>query len=279
MTGLLRRLLSKERDLRMVWELEKAGRRSRLIGTAHFFPYHFTGSFRRYIGQAETALFEGPLDDAATERVVESGFGAAEGFSLGDALDERTIGKINKEIGKPSAALSSHQLYRELFGGNRPALCVDLEGLRPWMAFYRIWARYLREHGWKYSMDRDASLIAAELGKNVVHLETIEEQIEALNGVPLERFVSFLKGMEWKKHRGEYVRRYLAGDLEGLVAAARRFPTFCESIIDKRDPVLYERMVSYVERGDAIAFVGVTHCRGITARFLQDGYRVAKVMV
>ena len=43
-----------------------AGRRSMLIGAAHFFPRHFRRDLRRLIGAARVVLLEGPLDDAAT---------------------------------------------------------------------------------------------------------------------------------------------------------------------------------------------------------------------
>jgi uncharacterized protein YbaP (TraB family) len=142
------------------------------------------------------------------------------------------------------------------------------------MAFYRIWTGYREKNGWTYTMDRDAWRIAIELGKDVRPLETIEEQVEALNGVPLERIVSFLARTDWKRYAREYVRHYLAGDLDGLMGTAREFPTFCDSIIHRRDPILYERMAPFFERGNAIAFVGIVHCRKILTLFIESGYRV-----
>ena len=56
----------------MVWEVERRGRRSTLVGAAHFFPRHFRRELRRLIGDARRVLLEGPLDEAATRKVLEA---------------------------------------------------------------------------------------------------------------------------------------------------------------------------------------------------------------
>jgi pheromone shutdown protein TraB len=52
------------------------------------------------------------------------------------------------------------------------------------------------------------------------------------------------------------------------------FPTRCESIIAKRDPIFFKRMKVFFEKGKAVAFVGVGHIPGIRKLFLDEGYRV-----
>jgi hypothetical protein len=275
MISRLRQALSRERELQMIWEVERAGRRSYLVGTAHFFPYHFRGSLRRYIGAVETVLFEGPLDEEAARKVVEAGSGGMGHPSLLEALDARTIRKIRKDLGRTSEGLSSHAILQGLFGKEVYGLeWDDLKGLKPWAAFFRIWSAYLRSNGWIYNMELDALAIATEMGKDVRFLETIEEQIEALDNVPFERFVHFLKHVSWNESRREYLRLYLAGDLDGLMARVRAYPTFCDAIIGKRDPVLCERMKPFLEQGKTVAFLGATHCRGIRMRLLDHGHDV-----
>ena len=77
MTLSIAALLSKERALRMAWEVERRGRRSILVGSAHFFPYHFRGWLRRHIDGARTIVLEGPLDADSMRAVRESGSRAA----------------------------------------------------------------------------------------------------------------------------------------------------------------------------------------------------------
>jgi uncharacterized protein YbaP (TraB family) len=146
------------------------------------------------------------------------------------------------------------------------------------MAFFKIWFSYLRKQGWRYTMDLDTLKIAKELGKDAYFLETIEEQIEALNRIPLERIVNYLKRVElWKKYMKFYVKNFLKGDLENIMSVAEGFPTRCESIIDKRDPILYERMKPFLEKGDTFAMVGITHIAGIRKMLLKDGYNVSQI--
>ncbi len=208
--------------------------------------------------------------------VVEQGSGGGENPSLYDALDVQTIIKINKELGYPFSGLSSFTSYMDIFKvGSGDLLYYQIRGQRPWLAFFNIWFHYLKKRGWKYTMDVDAFNIAKQLGKDVYHLEKIEEQIEALEGIPLERIVNFIKKIgQWSEYTYDYVKHYLRGDLEVLMSAAREFPTRCESIIDKRDPILYERMTAFLEKGNAIVFVGITHIQGIKKMLLEDGYKV-----
>ena len=48
-----------------------------------------------------------------------------------------------------------------------------------------------------------------------------------------------------------------------MLSGVNDFPTYCESIIDKSDPMLYERMKPFLEKGNALAVVGITHIQGI----------------
>src|SRR3970040_456024 len=144
------------------------------------------------------------------------------------------------------------------------------------MAFVHIWTELRTRDGWIYSMDLDAARIAAGLGKDVRYLETIEEQIETLERVPLQRWVDFLKRADWDAYRRDYVRGFLEGDLAALTSRAQGFPTFCAPVIEQRDPVLLERMLPFLERGNAAAFVGITHCRGLIALLQARGYRVTQ---
>jgi len=127
-------------------------------------------------------------------------------------------------------------------------------------------------------MDVDALTIAQQLGKDIHFLEQIEEQLEALDSIPLARIVQFLKKIRhWNTYAGVYVKYYLKGDLEHLMSVAKDFPSRCESVIDKRDHVLYERMRVFFEKGNAIAFVGAPHVKEIKKMLFRDGYEVAQL--
>ena len=63
----------KEKRLKTVWRVEKDGRISLLVGTAHFSPYSFKKALTKLIQNVETVLFEGPLDKESMARVVQYG--------------------------------------------------------------------------------------------------------------------------------------------------------------------------------------------------------------
>jgi TraB/PrgY/gumN family len=253
----------------MVWEVERRSRRSTLIGAAHFFSRHFRPSFRRLFGAARVVMLEGPLDEAATSKVVEAGRGSG-----GEQLYNAAPDLIRARLGLHHAPLDIHQLLKDLvFGRQEQWLEEELRKLKPWAAFFGLWTRFRARQGWTHSMDLEAARIAAELGKPIVYLETIEEQIAALDAVPLKRIVRFMHE-DWAAYCRRYERHYLAGELDQLVADAQKFPTYCEPIIEARDPVLAERMAGELERGDACVVIGVAHCKGVLSRLAREGYSV-----
>lgn len=273
--GWAARLFAKERALRMVWEVEIGGQCSLLVGTAHFFPYRFRVALRALVGRADVVLLEGPLDADARHKVVAAG-SARRGASLYDALDAETLRKINAVLQSPAPSSRSAELYWSVLRGSTPVTPgEEIRQLEPWMAFFRIWTEYRRRDGWMHSVDLDAADIAAAMKKDVNTLETIEEQIAALGRIPLQRIVDFLKEADWEAYRRDYVRHYLEGNLGALLAMAQAFPSYCEPVIEARDPVLLERMLPYFERGKAVAFVGIMHCRGLVTLLRSRGHAVS----
>jgi uncharacterized protein YbaP (TraB family) len=67
---------------------------------------------------------------------------------------------------------------------------------------------------------------------------------------------------------------YLKGDLEKLMSFATIFPTYCDPIIGKRDPILYERMKPFLQEGKVLVCVGTTHIQGIEKMLSEDGYSI-----
>jgi uncharacterized protein YbaP (TraB family) len=268
---------SPPKELKMVWQVEKNGRLGYLAGTAHFFPYRLKTSLQRYIQETRFVLFEGPLDEKGMSRVVKEGAEGG-GVALFEGLDPATIQKIKKatrSLFEPSGALPLLLPFTPHF---QDPLEAHFLTRRPWMAFFQVWYHFLGERGWKHSVDLEAMEIAIRKGKEVVFLETIEEQIAGLEGIPLERFIHFFKKIDqWDEWAHAHLEVYLRGDMESLLGATQEFPTRCPSIVDQRDPVLFERMKPYFEEGKVIAFVGTIHIPGIQKRLLAEGYSIRQV--
>ncbi len=264
----------KEKPLRTVWRIEKGGCNSLLVGTAHFFPYSFKKAMAKLMHCAETVIFEGPLDKESMARVVEYGRKGENGPSMYDVLKPAAIKEINRQLGsRLSAPTISAGSYLDLLHRGTPDLLeTHMRGVRPWLAFFTVWSTLLN---WKYSMDVEAYQIAQKLRKRVQYLETIEDQLAALDGIPFERMVKFLNHIEyWKAYQELFIKAFLLGDIEKFFSMTGEFPTRCESIIAKRDPIFFKRMKVFFEKGKTVAFVGVGHIPGIRKLFLDEGYRV-----
>jgi len=265
----------KEKPLRTVWRVDKEDRTSFLVGTAHFSPYRFDKVLTKLIQSAEIVLFEGPLDQESMARVVQYGQQGEDSPSVYEALDPSAIKEINRQLGAQSGPPTTASSYLELI---RPTT-VDLvgsymRGVRPWMAFLTVWSAFLN---WKHSMDMEALHVAQKLGKKIGYLETIEDQLAALDGIPFERIVNYLNHIEhWKAHKELFLKAFLEGNMERFVSMTGVFPTRCESILAKRDPVFFKGIQASSKEGRTVAFVGVAHIPGVRKLFLEEGYQVTQ---
>jgi uncharacterized protein YbaP (TraB family) len=237
----------KEKHLRTVWRVEKGGDPSFLVGTAHFTPYLFKKALSKLIQNAEIVLFEGPLDQNSMAKVVEYGRDGMNSPSVYEALDPYAIKEINKQLATRLNPPTAAGTYLELI---HPKASNYLEtyaaGVRPWMAFFIIWTAFLN---WKHSMDVEAFHIAQKLGKKIQYLETIDDQLAALDGVPFERIVNYLNHIDhWKAHKKAFAKAFLEGNIQQFYSMTGEFPTRCESIIAKRDPIFFKRMKVFLKK-------------------------------
>jgi uncharacterized protein YbaP (TraB family) len=270
---------SKEKDFKMIWEVLKDSRRSYLVGTAHFFPYSFKKTFRKYLCDARTVIFEGPLDEESMAKVVRAGSVAEDSYHLFDELDNQTIAAISEAL-KPACRDPNSFFIMDLCKMRLENPIYDLvRGMQSWLAFFTIWSDYLRENGWKYSVDFEGYTVARELGKKIVFLESIEEQIKVLESLSRERILEFLRNVDqWPQLAEDYIQSYLDGDLDKMKYMRLRFPSRHHSVIDHRDQIFYDRMQDYLAQGDLVAFVGAPHVRGIQRLLIEDGYQVCRAV-
>ncbi len=265
----------KERRLRTVWKVEKERHASLLVGTAHFSPYSFKKSLAKLIQGVDTVLFEGPLDQESMAKVVQYGQQGEDEPSLSKGLHPDVIAEINKLLGARSGPQTTAVPYLDLIHPtNSDFLGTLMRGVRPWMAFFGIWSAFLN---WKHSMDVEAFHIARKLRKKIDYLETIEDQLAALDGIPFERIINYLNNFKhWGGHKKVFMKAFLEGDMQKFFSMTGEFPTRCESIIAKRDPIFFRRMKVFFEKEKTAAFVGVGHVPGIRKLFLDEGYRVTQ---
>jgi len=267
--------LPRERRFAMFWEIEKEGRRSWIGGTAHFFCYSFESSFRKLFERVDTVLFEGPLDQASLDQVSETGRSPESGSSrLIDALTEEEVRRLERVVIGPRG------FWARVLGLQRPDppdVRFFLSETRHWMAFFSLWTSYLKRHGWDQSVDLEAWHLAHDMGKAVVGMETIAEQIEILESIPLSRVVRFFRICDrWDGYIRRNERAYLKGDLNGMMGTSTEFPTRTERVIHRRDATFLERMKPFLETGRCAVFVGTAHMLNLLPLLEGTGFRVRR---
>ena len=259
----------------MIWQAQKNGRISHLVGTAHFFPYSFRNSLRHCLKNARVVMFEGPLDDHNMARVREAGIDTESSYHLFDELDDETIAGITGALMPVCRIRNSTHLLNFCRDSLKETVYDLVKGMQHWLAFFTLWSTYLQGNGWKYSVDMEGFSVANELGKKIIFLETIEEQIRVLQNISHEKISYFLKQVDrWETLANDYIKFYLKGDLEKLRLAGIRFPSRHHTVIDHRDEIFFDRMRAELVQGDVVAFLGAPHLKGMSRLLLADGYRV-----
>ncbi len=264
--------------LRTVWRIEKDGRSSHLVGTAHFCPYSFEKPLTKLIDQAEMVLFEGPLDAESMARVAEYGRCGDGSVSIYETLSPEAIEELNEHLTAildGDATKCPHLDFLQV--PKTDYVKIMTSGVRPWMAFFSIWSTLLN---WKHSMDRGAYGIALSRGKRIGFLETIDDQLQALDGIPFDRIVAFFNDFQhWKYYRRQYLNIFLAGDMERFASMLAVFPTRCDSILTRRDPIFFMGIEEQIARQPTVAFVGNAHILGLHKLFSAAGYRITQETV
>jgi uncharacterized protein YbaP (TraB family) len=264
-----------QRTFAMLWEIEKNGRCSWIGGTAHFFCYSFEYSFRELFEKVDTVLFEGPLDQASLDQVSAVGrTPGPESPRVAAALTEEDIRRLERVVCGP-------QGYWARFMGtehkNPPNVRHLLSNTRHWMAFFSLWTSFLARRGWTQSVDLEAWQLALDMGKAVRGMESIPEQIEALESIPIPRIVNFIRSCrKWHCYIKRNVRAYLKGDVDNMFGTSIEFPTRTELVIHRRDARFLERMRSFIEEGRCAVFVGSAHMINLRGMLVEAGFSVRR---
>lgn len=263
-----------ERPFAMLWRLEKNGRVSWLGGTAHFFCCSFASSFRKLFRDVDNVIFEGPLDARFMAQVSAAGSATPPGYKpLLRMMTDTEIAALERMVHGPQSKLA------RILNSGRPAPAVDVRRILatslPWHAFFTLWTSFLERLGWRQSVDMEAYNIARDMGKKIIAMENLEEQLESLGSLPVERALNFFRVCHtWPKRAKSNRMAYLAGDLENMMGSSAEFPTRTEHIVGRRDQRFRERMRPFLELGRTAIFVGSAHLVNLRGMLAEDGFTV-----
>lgn len=268
--------LPDQRPFAMLWELEKQGRRSWICGTAHFFCYSFADSFRRLFRKVDTVIFEGPLDAESLAQVEGCGKSPDPGaVPLDSLMTEAEIRRLERVVCGVRGPVAR---FLNMEWEDAPDMRERLHTTRHWYAFFSLWTAFLERQGWRDSVDLEAWHLARDMGKTVLGMETMEEQLHSLEVVPVPRVLDFFRHCgQWRSYMKRNIYHYLRGELEPMMGTSTEFPTRTQQVIDFRDQRFRERMRPFIEKGGVAVFVGAAHMLRLRRMLTEDGFTVRQV--
>lgn len=167
----------------------------------------------------------------------------------------------------------------------------DLDRMKPWSVLALLEAR--GESGGEATMDARLQRIAAAAGKRVLHLESLEQQLQALDCVPATEHVRVLderlraswilriesaQAMAW--YRARNLEAWLAAidRMEGLSDEARAIEQRARRcLLEDRNARWIGQLETLFQDGPCLVAVGAVHLvgpGGLLAALRRDGYRV-----
>ncbi|HET9701633.1 MAG TPA: TraB/GumN family protein [Burkholderiales bacterium] len=161
--------------------------------------------------------------------------------------------------------------------------------LKPWAALIVL----LQPRGTTgLTLDNLISFEASRREKRVLQLETVEEQIEALDGMAAEVQLALLRDVQERFEEIQaavypVINAYLAGDLAGQFRINAETmdqgpdgAVFLERLLYLRSERFAARLAPLLRQGGAFAAFGALHlygARGVPALLERQGFRVTRV--
>ena len=221
--------------------------------------------------------WKAPLDKESMERVVQFGCKGANSSCICTDLGSAKVNEINRRLHHGLGAKASSVPYLQHLVRRNAGNLVEkhAEGVRPWMAFFRIWSRLSR----LVLLNRSGGLSGplSDLGKRSSSWRLWRNRSPLLTKYRTSVFSDILTG---SKNGRRMISNLSGASWRAMstvfASVALHLPTRYESIIKDRDPVLFERMKPFLDEGRSAAFVGVGHIYGIRKMLLKEGYTLSQ---
>ncbi|MGD1877709.1 MAG: TraB/GumN family protein [Kiloniellaceae bacterium] len=228
---------------------------------------------------AQFAAFEADMADELSEAEQRRHFELPEGSDLETLLGEETYEKLQ------SLALFQFITVKRL------------EDMQPWIIWTMIGNRSVpidvQQKEDELVLDDWLQQRARDDGKEVIALETTEEQIRIFSGLSLEDQVSMLRSAieayDDPRVKVQWVELYLDGDLAQRYALWQRFLGYLEPgvaqrfnnrLATRRNRAMVEHLLPIFAKGSTFVAVGVMHLpgeQGILRLLEQRGYTVTRL--
>ena len=277
------RASEQSRDRGFLWRLRKDGRTSWLYGTIHLgrLEWVFPGpQVSDALRASDVAAFELDFSDPALVQRLQDGLGAAARDPAAPVLPDDLAARLRRQLQAACAPLELQQaLPPEMLAATLTGMAARRDGL---------------EVG--YAIDPALAQLARREGKEVVSLETPEQQIGLLRSESPAELRESLDKMLADLERGRVrplLRRVATAWEQGRAAELSNYRRWCEcartpqerqalkALLDDRNGPMAERIDALHTSGKTVfAAVGSLHMFGpaaLPALLAARGYEVARV--
>jgi len=245
---------------------------SYVFGTIHIMCQEeltFSAEIISALKATEQIAFELDLDDPQLLAKLQTGFMLDEGTSLSTFYSEDKYALIKKYL-------------TNSFGQNAEALST----MKPFFITSMLYPQYMGCQ----TASMEASLMGLKSSdQEVLGLETVEEQLRAINTLPIDyQATLLLEAIEnFDEQRDQFMEMldlYRSKDMEALYALAdhefNEMDGFSKVILDQRNQNWIPEMIQLMEQKPTFFAVGVAHLGGVSGVLnLLDkaGYKVKPV--
>lgn len=262
----------------LLWRIDKPGiTPSYVFGTIHIDDprvLKLPPAVTRAFGESKNFTMEMLTDETANRKFMRA-TRLASGQDLAGVLGPELYGKVTEKMQK------------------RDFPDAVTRRLKPWSVMLTLLMP--RERA-VVILDYALYRVALEQRKPVYQLETVDEQIETFDGMPMDVQVGLLDSVvrhedEISTMTGELIQAYLDRDLKRMWDINTRFTgldprteklneVFLQRVLFSRNERMTATILPRLQNGGAFVAVGALHLygdRGILARLKQQGFRITRV--
>ncbi len=258
----------------LLWTIEKAGKQNHILGTFHVadrdivkLPPHV----ERVVGRSEHLVLEIRQDARAQQIIADRSL--LQRATLPQLVGRDLYGRVTmamKQRGLPAAGVQRLKPWAVGLMLNFPA--PSLEPVLDVSLQYRF----------------------QEAGKSVSALETIDEQLDLFDRLPLDEQIEFLESSlahlpEFDGNLAQMKQLYKRGDLDAIhrfaseqlaQTGAPALERLMKNIVDHRNQRMFERLQPHLKQSGTLIAVGALHLpgqQGLLQLLKNAGYRVMPV--
>lgn len=266
-----------------MWHIKTAKTNLYLAGSIHALNKNYYPFSPAYINAFDTSdqlvveINTTDLDPIASRRYIKTLTWLEQGKSLNNKLSQEDIKKLIP------------------FAKRRGMTIQTLLTLKPWILLEMITQHQLAQTNFQAALGVDQFFIqrALDKNKNILELETLEEQINAINGAPESAQIAAISLALSQLDQGQEQLIQLAnfwqsGNEKGLyqysqkdIVEQPKIAPLMTQLLDKRNKTMAAKIATYLEKGGRyFVMVGALHLAGpnsVQSDLNKRGYKLVKV--